>query len=839
MTLTDELNALWQSGTENEKRDAVIALIKSRRERLLTDMRAVLEQKRHGLPAMYFFSDGTDVLTTALFHFALQTVFPLEQNEEPPALIACGGYGRRELAPYSDIDVLFLTPSEPTERQTNRLLFIVYLLWDAGIKIGYAVRTVDDSIDASLKDATIRTNLLESRFVAGNESLFGVLSERYREMKETTSRPDFIAAKRKERDDRYARMGESRYMLEPNVKEGRGGLRDLHLLFWLMKYLFDVTDLRELVGRGILDLKTVDSFLKAHDFLDTVRCYLHFYNKKRGDILTMQAQQAIAPLLGYADRENGLSAVERFMKHYYIISKSVGVLMHLFTAVVEDEVNGSTGGEPLPQDERFFLDNGRVSFKDGVPVTPDMLLKVFWLKQTLSRPIAPSTLQTATARAKDVRAVRRDVSARALFLDVLTAKNAGGTLHRMLDSGILGEFVPVFKPLIGQMQFDMYHFYTTDEHTLKTIDNLPLFQKSPFAVSGKSKRALYVAALLHDTGKGMGGNHAEKGAVLAVKASTDLGLTQEETETVVWLVRHHLLMSETAFKRDIFDEKTVADFVASVQSPERLRLLFALTAADIAAVGPNVWNGFKERLLTDLFKNALGVMQGDALKPRAPTLGQQRLLTRRENGETGVLFDIGIDKERDITEFAVAAPDREGFFAAVTGAMALTGVSVVGAEIATLRDGTALDSFLVQDTDASLLESDLRTPLTSEKKIKRLTDKILRALENMEQTAAEVAAKRRSAPKAPVTFQPRVFIDNDASNDCSLIEVNGTDCVGFLHAVTHTMTKLRLTIVSAHIYTYGTHVVDVFYVKDAGGKLTQAARQTVAEAVMNTLERLS
>lgn len=842
MTVFEEILHLWQSFDDTEKkRSMLLSFIKKHRQENLNEMRLLLEKERHGLPAMYFFSDKTDILITALFRLVFQKIYPLKKGQSLPAIVACGGYGRQELAPYSDLDILFLVNKQPDEQETERLLFIVYLLWDAGIKTGYAVRTINDCIDESLKDATVCTNLLESRYVTGNEDLFFRLLNSYQNMKKTADSVVFVDAKKKERDERHQRMGQSHYMLEPNVKEGRGGLRDLHLLFWLMKYLFDVTDLRELVRQGILDSKTVDSFLKAHDFLDTVRCYLHFYNNKRGDILTLQAQKAIAPLLGYAERSGGLSTVERFMKHYYLFSRTVVVLMHYFTAIIEDNIRPSSGYEPLPEDNRFYLNNGRIAFRKDTDISPDMFLKAFWLKQKLSRPISPATLQTITARSKEIRSLRKTPLMRDLFFDILTADNAFETLHQMLDFDVLGEIIPVFKPLIGQVQFDMYHLYTTDEHTLKVFENLSSNDQLPVNVSKQSKRTLYVAALLHDIGKGSGGNHAEKGALKAVKALSDLGLSAEETETVIWLIRHHLLMSETAFRRDIFDTKTIEDFVTIVQSPERLRLLYALTKADIQAVAPHVWNGFKERLLSDLFKNALEVMQGDALRPRSLTNGQKSLLTLKENSPSdAVLFDISVDADQGVTELAVLAPDCKGLFAAVSGALSVAGVSVVGAKISTLADGTALDSFIIQDTNASLLEKNLTTPLTSEKKIKRIKEQIRRSLSDTDLIAKEVTEKRLSTPKGPITFSPRVLTDNNASLDYTLIEVNGTDCVGFLHAVTYAMTQLNLSISSAHIYTYGSHVVDVFYVKNADGKkLDDKTCEKVCHVLLKTMENLN
>ena len=382
----------------------------------------------------------------------------------------------------------------------------------------------------------------------------------------------------------------------------------------------------------------------------------------------------------------------------------------------------------------------------------------------------------------------------------------------MLETGVLGYFMPDFQPLIAQVQFDLYHVYTTDEHTLKTLGFLE--RQS----SEQAQRTLALAALLHDIGKGRGGKHEEIGAVLAQKVTADLGLDDAEAQDVVWLVRNHLLMSQVAFRRDIFDPKTIDDFVQTVQSPERLRRLFALTVADIKAVGPAVWNSFKEKLLSDLLSFALARMRGGGAHERVLTENQRKLAELPPS--KAYSFSVSTDAERGVTEFIVLAPDHDGLFAEITGAMALCDVSVVEAQITTLDNKMALDTFLIQDP--------LRRPVESEKKIAKLKQKI----EQAAQTDFEpmLAEKRKTAPKTELTVPVRAFVDNLASDKCTLIEVNGTDAVGFLHLATHAMTRLRLQIVSAHIYTYGSRVVDVFYVTDNNGE------KIVDEAVLDNIK---
>ena len=820
-----------------KNRAAYAAVVKAYRAEVLETAKQKLYKERRGLPVMYYLSDKTDEMFAVLTHFICAVLF--DSPDDPmPAAVACGGYGRRELAPFSDIDILLLIDENASEIQRERVLYLVYLLWDAGMKIGYAVRTPRECVEDARADMTVRTNLLEARLICGNEALFNDFSRRYEEFKAQEDVGAFVKDKLRERDERHKRTGQSQYMLEPDLKDGCGGLRDLHLLFWLFKYVFGITDMREAGARGILSDKTVDLFLKAHAFLDTLRCCLHFYRGRRGDILTMDAQQAIAKTLEYDDRSGGLSAVERLMKHYYIVSGAVGALSKYFTAVVQDALAGGAKIEPIHGEDAFCLENGRIAFKQGAFISAVDLLKLFWLMHKTGRELAPNALQTVVGRVKEIRAIRKLPQARALFFDILLSENSSVVMHAMLDTGALCEMIPVFKRISGQMQFDMYHVYTTDEHTLKALEFLQSAEQTSDTPFIQTRRALHVAVLLHDIGKGSGGGHAEKGAVLAQKTLNDLGLDDAEKEIVVWLIRNHLLMSEVAFKRDIYDPKTVAGFVEKVGSPERLRLLYALTAADIKAVGPAVWNGFKARLLSDLFKRALAAMRGDNVGERLVSAFQKDLVARfRESGEKA-FFCVRNDVLPEMTEFTVVAKDRAGLFSSICGAMAVVGVSIVGATVITLDDVVA-DTFYVQDTDGALLGSGLCGALKSEKKTKRLKDKILAALDDSGALDAEVAQKRLSSAKKPFYYPLKISIDDNQSDSCSLLEVDGSDCVGFLYAVAGAMTKAGLQIDSAHIYTYGAHVVDVFYVKTAdGGKIAPADADKIRRELSDVMERL-
>ena len=807
MNLKHDLQQIWEN--DPQKRNPVVELLKQRHHEIVSHMEQILNtSSKSGLEAMYFHADAFDEILCQLMSFLDETVFDGTCISNT-ALIAVGGYGRKELAPYSDIDILFLTDETGTQKQKELISFATSLLWDTGLKIGAAVRSTRECIEEARKDMSIRTNLLENRLIWGNEELFDDFCQRYDILRQIDNGRDFVQAKLTERRERHQRMGLSKYMLEPNVKEGRGGLRDLHLMFWLAKYLFGITDMHDLVHSGILSPVGCHKFLKAHCFLSTVRCHLHILNERGSDILTFDAQTKIAAAMGYFSR-TGQSAAERFMKHYYLICKTVEELSRQITVAITDISEGTPRISYLNETADFHLINDRIAFKDHLHLNenPLALLQAFVLKQRLKRSINPQTLQLIADNAKLVRKIRHTRAAKKMFFEILLSPFPESSLRQMAESGILGYLIPEFQNIVAQVQFDLYHVYTTDEHTFKTIGFLSETEEQKMP---QSKRVLYLAALLHDIGKGRGGEHEKKGAELAKKIVTELDVDNDDAETVVWLVANHLVMSQTAFRRDIFDPKTIRDFVEIVQSPERLKLLYALTLADIKAVGPNVWNSFKAKLLEDLFTFALEKMQGENNRSRLLTAAQKEMVQKAPCGQYA--FSITTDNQRGVSEFIVLAPDHDGLFAEITGAMALEDVSVVEAQILTLDNGMALDTFLIQETN--LLNE--KKPLVSVKKIRRLQNNIQNA--DPELIEQKLKLKRTLTKAQSVLWTPpRVFINNTASDTCTLIEINGTDCIGFLHAVTRTMTSLDLKIVSAHVYTYGSRIVDVFYLTNTAGK---------------------
>ena len=666
--------------------------------------------------------------------------------------------------------------------------------------------------------------------------------------------------------------------MEPNLKEDRGGLRDLHTLGWIAKYLYGTSDMRKLADMRVIDAAAASRFVKAHEFLTSVRTHIHYVTGRPENRLTFDLQREIAPRLGYHDR-TGANAVERFMRHYFLVARDVDDLTRLFVTVLEERGRRRPLFR-LPAALRrrnidgFVIEGGRIDVKAEADFEADplKLLRIFKVALENRLDFQPRVLRLIQRHARLVPGLRHDPEANRIFMDILCSpRGAEDTLRLMSESGVFGRFIPDFARVVAQMQYDMYHQYTTDEHTIRAIailnrieqgtlaDELPVSTEMMSKIA--SRRALYVAVMLHDIAKGRGGDHSELGAEIATQLCPRLGLTAEETETVAWLVRYHLLMSNTAFKRDLDDPQTIAKFTEAVQSPERLKLLLILTSADIRAVGPAVWNNWKATLLRDLFHRALERMTGeqipgaasaglavartehraaaakealrDALKGWLPEeieaalaygstaywlsydtashLRHADVIRDAEKMGRKIAIDFATDSYRAVTQMLVYAPDHPGLFARIAGALALSGASVVDAKILTLANGMALDTFAIQDFEGN--------PITDPEKQARVRGRIIGVLEGRIRLTQELAQTRHRLPDRVQAMEvpPRVIIDNTASKVCSVIEINGHDRPGFLYDVTKAITDLGLQISSAHISTYGERVVDVFYVKDVFG----------------------
>ncbi len=795
------------------------------------------------------------------------------------ALVAAGGYGREELFPYSDIDLLFLYDEKGADEAARIAEFILYILWDLGLKVGQSHRSIDETMAQAQDDIATRTNLLDARFIAGRQEIHDQFRRRFDQEVVAGTAREFVEAKLAERDNRHRRFGDSRYMLEPNVKEGKGGLRDLHTLWWLARYVYPITALKDLVGMKLLTPQEYKAFDQARQFLWRTRIHLHYLAGRAEDRLTFDYQQRLAALMGYKHPSPNRS-IERFMRRYFVAVRTVGSMTRVFCALLEEEKKRAPRRSlawlwQAPWKlGHFRLDGQRLGVRadTAFETNPVLMIELFRVAQIHELDIHPRALQLMARHLGCIDdAVRADPKANALFLDILLAyQGPETTLRRMSEAGVLGRFIPDFGRIIGQTQFNMYHVYTVDEHTLVALGILHAVEKGhlraelPVATSIinriQMRSVLYLSLLCHDIAKGRGGDHSELGERIAAKLAARFGFSADETETAAWLVRHHLLFSNTAFKRDIDDPKTIQDFVAIVQSPERLKLLLALTVADIRAVGPAVWNGWKASLLRELYRRAeqamgtgvvelkkhqAGQFRDDVLKllpgwaardvdayleqgnptywanfdlPRHAVIA--RMMKEAQSLSMPLLVDTQHDYDRSITEITLVTYDQHALFSKIAGAMSLAGANIINAKVFTLKNGMAVDVFQVQDTAGQVFDRPDRLAKMSVYIEQALSGELDIAAANAQRTRNGINSSRSALP-----LPGQVLIENNASNIASVIELTGHDRSGFLYDVTRTIAELGLSIATAHISTYGAQAADVFYVKDIFGmKITHDAR---------------
>ena len=850
--------------------------------------RIALEANGDGLACVTSLSWLEDELIRAIYRFAVTHLYPAENPSlaERIAIAAVGGYGRGTLAPGSDIDLLFLLPYKQTAWSESVIEAVLYLLWDLRQKVGHATRSVDECLRQSRDDMTIRTSVLEARFILGDEILFEQMRTRFEtEIVRTTAR-EFVAAKLAERDSRIARAGASRYLVEPNVKEGKGGLRDLNTLFWISKYVYQVRQAEELVKAGLFTPREFRTFRKCEEFLWTVRSHLHFLTGRSEERLTFDQQRQIAERLGYVSHA-GLSAVERFMKHYFLVAKDVGDLTAIVCAALEEKqakpramLNRFVGrlrrrtSQKLEGDA-FTIEHDRVTIvsSDVFERDPVNLLRLFWLADKHGLAVHPDAVRLVTLSLKRVdQKLRNNPLANKLFLEIVSSRNSPETILRMMnEAGVLGRFIPDFGRIVAMMQFNMYHHYTVDEHLLRaigilaSIDSGLLAEEHPVAsevMPSITKRvALYVALFLHDVGKGRPEDHSVVGAEIARNLCPRLGLSESDTETIAWLIDNHLVMSNVAQSRDLSDRVTIESFARTVQTLERLRLLLVLTVCDIRAVGPGVWNGWKGQLLRTLYWETELVLSGghsaidrkqrvtyaqDELRRALPLWSDPdyeayaarhyqpywlKVDLPHKIKHAGLLHVCEKEMRSLATEVATDA------FAGVTELTVVAPdhprlLSIIAGACAT-AGANIVDAQIFTTTDGLALDTisisrafDLdEDEMRRAERVAKVIEKALRGEIRLTDAVAEKAGAPRDREKT-FAIAPNVAIDNNLSSQYTVVEVSGLDRPGLLFDLTSTLSRLNLNIGSAHIVTFGEKAVDSFYVTDLTGlKVTNASRQ--------------
>jgi len=862
--------ALAEAADSKDMRKATVEILNEVQRKGRAAIEAALVKNPFSArPATRAYTFLTDQLVHTVLYVAQTRLHPLSNPTEGEklALVAVGGYGRGEMAPYSDVDLLFLTPYKITPWAESLIESMLYMLWDLKLKVGHSSRTIKDCLRLAREDYTIRTSLVEYRHLAGDKELSDTLQNRLWQELFSTTASDFVEAKLEERAERHRKQGGQRYVVEPNVKEGKGGLRDLQSLFWIAKYVNGVQETSELVKLKVFTHDEYNTFVMAEDFLWAVRCHLHLVTNRAMDQLTFDLQVEVATRMNYTDHD-GRRGVEHFMHDYFRHATRVGELTRIFLTSLE-----AAHTKPEPMLTRLFT--RRKKAKAPYTIKQNRLTvadpDAFFANNVNMLGIFEEALRTGTLLHPDAMrllaanlhliddSVRSNKTAIRIFLDLMLKHgNPERGLRRMNELGILGAFVPEFAAIVAMMQFNMYHHYTVDEHTIQCISHLAMIEREelieelPVASSilkkGVNRKVLYVALLLHDIGKGHDEDHSILGAQLARKIAPRLGLNKKECENVEWLVRYHLLMSDMAQKRDISDPRTVRTFAKAVKSVERLDLLTVLTVCDIRGVGPGTWNNWKAMLLRSLYKSTHSALETgledlnresretEAKKHLRESLKEWdskeiRFETSRHYGpywqnlpwnahvvfanllrditDSEVRIDLNPDEDRDATRACFAMADHPGLFSRTTGALALVGANIVDARTHTSKDGYVTAVFWIQDADGHPYEN-ARLP-----RLRQMIDRTLKG----EVIAREALKQRDKIKKREQAFRVATSItfDNEGSEIYTIIEVDTRDRPGLLFDLTRTLASNNVYIASATIATYGEQVVDTFYVKDMFG----------------------
>ncbi|NOR72801.1 MAG: [protein-PII] uridylyltransferase [Mariprofundaceae bacterium] len=768
-------------------------------------------------------------------------------------LVAVGGYGRGELAPQSDWDIWFLVPEQLSSELEKEIETFLYALWDLNIKLGHAVRSVKETMSHLKEDWNSATAAMESRLLCGNGELYENIQDKLKVFFKKR-RKAFVEAKFAELKARHQRTGGTAFLMEPDIKEGQGGLRDIQAIFWIAK-AWHSSDVKELVDEQVISQVEHDQLMEAQEFLWRCRVGLHLENRRAGDRLGFEQQAALTGKLGYGE-VGQRPAVEVFMKDYFrhvgrVVRVTSMLLLH-FQERLHPQLFSLTHGIG----DGFTLEGQRVGIENNQVFKQDLLrlLRVFHVAQKDHRRLSSAALRQIRA---DVLLIddnfRADPEAHSAFLAILRdRRNVAWALKEMNDTGVLGRFIPEFREVVGLGQFNRYHAYTVDEHTIRAVGEARnMFHKQrdrrlPLAheVCHKIRRPelLYIALIFHDIAKGVSGDHSENGEVMARSFCQRIGLNRDATELVSWLVREHLYMAVLSQRSDLSDPEVIRGFANRVGDSERLNYLLLLTVADISAVGPGVWNDWKGALLRELYHSTLQLLmgegiEGEALKQRIETrlestlakAGKERaamegilkvlpwrcimhfpprqlyplgsLLLSSEGGDGVDLFTDEVNGE---TMAMVVARARSGIFAALTGCIASGHINVVAAQAYELLDGRVLDLFHIQDGEGDVM--------TRQQDLQRLKGRISKLLESDDMNVRpniprcrptllmrEVAARVRELPHA--------------SSRQTAIEVAAADRPGLLAQLSDKISELGFDIRGAAISTFGERVVDVFFLR--------------------------
>ena len=895
--VTAAIDALAEKheGREDAFRTAMAQLLKAEMIASRAAAQAILLKDRHGRHCAERLCHVQDEIIRILYSAATRHLYrsPIPSGAERMAVVATGGYGRGLMAPESDIDLLFILPYKQTAWGEQVAEAILYCLWDMGLKVGHATRSVDESIRQARGDMTIRTAILETRFLTGDKPLYDELVERFDKEVVQGTASEFVTAKLAEREERHRRGGQSRYLVEPNVKDGKGALRDLHTLFWIAKYVYRVRDTDELVERGVFDAQEYRTFRRCADFLWSVRCNLHFYCGRPEERLSFDLQREIAVRLGYTSHP-GMQDVERFMKHYFLVAKEVGNLTAILCAKLEDQqakpapvlsrvmarLRPTPVKRRVPDSDDFIVDNNRINVAapDVFKHDPVNLIRIFRLAQKNNLAFHPDAMRDVTRSLGLINAsMRENPEANRLFMEILTSDNAEIVLRRMNETGVLGHFIRAFGKIVSMMQFNMYHHYTVDEHLIRCVGFLQDIERGgieEFALASDLMRkirpehrpVIYIVTLLHDIAKGRPEDHSVAGAKVARRLCPRLGFSAADTELIAWLIEEHLTMSTVAQSRDLSDHKTIENFAAVVQSVEQMKLLTILTTADIRGVGPGVWNGWKAQLLRSLYYETEPVLTGGFSEvDRGKRLTAAHAEFRHAFAEWPAdeldayigrhypAYWLKVELPRKIRHARfVRSSEQAGHklainvgFDEVRGVTELTIfaadhpwlLSIIAGACAS-AGANIVDAQIYTTTDGRALDTiSISREYDRDEDEGRRATRIGEMIEDVLEgklRLPEVVARRTVRSKArPFVIEPEVTINNQWSDRYTVIEMSGLDRPGLLYELTTAISKLNLNIASAHVATFGERARDVFYVTDLlGAQINAPTRQSAIKRAL-------
>jgi [protein-PII] uridylyltransferase len=856
----------FPSGSPNF-RDSVVRA----RERLVAGRQDIKAQHESGSPGIQVCTRLTDLLDEVVLGLYEAAIADLAQGNQDDirsqvALVAHGGYGRRDVAPYSDVDLMILHAAGSESLAFPLASRMLRDVTDVGLDLGHSVRTPDQAYKLAAQDPMVCTSLIESRFLAGGDKLFGSFFDRFARRTRSRQRSLFHAIEQARRQERLE-FGETVYLLEPNVKRSRGGLRDLQLLRWLGFARFGATDINDLQLLGAFSKEDLRTLIDASEYLLRLRNELHFHAGKSNDVLTRSEQVRLAELYGY-EQVGGLLSVEQFMREYFRHTRGMRSVVSNYVATARPRplfsgVAAALFSHRVEGDYRVTYSQIVATPGGLAKLQTDLreILKLCDLANLYNKRIAPSTWDAVRNAVPRISGeASPEVSKQFLSL-ISQPGRLGELLRRLHELGVLEKIIPAFEHARCLLQFNEYHKYTVDEHCILAVQRASEFIQDRSILGRvywniKQKRTLHLALLIHDLGKGFVEDHSEVGLRIAEETTQRLRLSVREAETVKFLVHKHLQMSHLAFWRDTSDDQVVIKFAVEVGSPEVLDMLFVLTAADFAAVGPGVWTSWKAEVLTDLYRRTMRHLSGDAAASDTAERMEARKAQIRAclaRDADSAWFNRQIDAlppayalattpqqvAADLRELHSLAPGdvravgrylndsgtvqfvigtheqiTPGVFHKLTGALAGQRLQILSAEINTLADGLVFDRFDVVDPDYSGPPPAAR--------LEEVADAIVRALKTPNEAAPkfqQVWSTAASQSKAALSVLPtRVLVDNSTSDRFTILDIFACDRMGLLFTISRTIFELGLSVSIAKIGTYLDQVVDVFYVTDRQGR---------------------